>query len=148
LATEGVGAVAEGPVEVEGQLEGAAAVAPLVGEVAGGLAHEAAGQGGRPGRGEEHLRLPGVGAARRRHLAAAPRLLSNPLDGVVAVPVLAPAVIDKGIPRPLRAEAPADILDDEDKAALREVLRRLRAQDDGLLAVVRGAFDDGGEAAV
>src|SRR5207244_2213535 len=99
LAPHGVSAMAHDPVEVKSPFESAAAIAPLPGQVAGRLAHEAARQGRGPRGSEEHLRLAGVRTPRGGHLAVAPGLCRDPPNRVVAVPLFAPAVVDERTPR-------------------------------------------------
>src|SRR5206468_3773852 len=63
------------------------------------------------------LVLPEIAAALHRDLARGPRLLGRPLDGIHAVLL----VVEEGLPAALRLVASADVLEDVDVAALREV---------------------------
>ncbi len=146
-----------GVAEVEAELEGAAAVDPAVVEVGGGEVSHGGLEVGRGGG----RRLEGghahVGGAVDANLAVAPGLDSGPLDGVVAVVPLVPV---KGHDA-LGLEAAAAVLDDHGVAVLGgdDGVHHLAADvlgdrlvigdavdEDGVLLVVVGAVDVGGEA--
>ena len=82
---------ARGPGGEEPQLEGAAAIDPVVEQVRGRLPHKYRLQGGRLRRADHVCGLTRVGAAQHADLAVRPRLLRDPLHGVVAVTVAQPA---------------------------------------------------------
>ena len=114
----------ERPLDHEAELEGAAVVHPLRPVVRGGLAHVHRPEVGRPGRGEPVLGGAGVRAADRADVPVAPRLGGDPLDRVVAVAVLAPAVVVERDEPALRREAAAHVLDHDRIALRREEGRR------------------------
>ena len=99
------------PLHHEAELEGAAVVDPLRPVVGRGLPHVHGAEVRRARRRHPVLRHPRVRAADGADVAVAPGLSGHPLDRVVAVAVLPPAVVVEGDEAPLRGEAPADVLD-------------------------------------
>src|SRR5215216_6891975 len=82
--------------------------------VAGRLTYEQRSEVGRTGGRSEILGVAGVGAVQHPDAAVRPRLLGRPLDGIVAVLVVTPAVIATRIEGALGAESAAHALPDHD----------------------------------
>ena len=126
----------ERPLDHEAELEGAAVVDPLRPVVRRGLAHVHRAEVGRTGRGQPVLGRPRVRAADGADVAVAPRLGGDPLDRVVAVAILAPAVVVERDEAALRGEAAADVLDHDGVALGREEGRRAHLALGGVVLAV------------
>ena len=84
---------------------------------------EHGGQVRRPGRRGQVLVEAGEREPLRPHLPGGPGLGARPLDGVVAVLVLVPRLVEQPVVDALRVVAAALVLDDRDVAALGEIGR-------------------------
>src|SRR5690242_2940629 len=76
---------------------------------------------GRARAGEQELRNSAGGTAKSPDLTVAPGLVNDPLDGVVAIPMVRPTIPLEREIIPLRTEAPARVLNDCHIAVARPV---------------------------